>query len=136
MRMSDAPDLHVEQVLGDARSGGSCALCGSDYRGAPYSEGRGVRVLATVESGATEPFNLCPDCSPGYTETTIELSDAEVERLRPLAAYNNLTLDEALSLAVGEGFRQVAADLGVDSIEDADPERLARETVKRMEGGK
>ena len=129
--MSDAPDLHVEQVLGDARSGGSCALCGSDYRGAPYSEGRGVRALATVESGVTEVLNLCPECSPGYVERTVAFSDVEIERLRPLAAYNDLTLDEAASLAVGAGFRRVAAEQDVDSLEDADPEKMVRKAVDR-----
>jgi len=53
--------VRIEEVLGRTRDGGSCALCGSDYRGEPYSDGRGVRVLA-AEQGVVEPFNLCQEC--------------------------------------------------------------------------
>lgn len=54
--------LEVVETLGRTRDGGSCSECGEGYRGAPYSEGRGRRVLAEVEPGLTEPVNLCRDC--------------------------------------------------------------------------
>lgn len=62
----DLPDegdtLSIERTVGETRDGGSCAECGGEYRGAPYDESRGVRVLAEVEPGLTEPVNLCSEC--------------------------------------------------------------------------
>lgn len=60
--------LSIEQTVGRARDGGSCAECGGEYRGSPYDEGRGVRVLAEVEPGLTEPVNLCADCYRGAVD--------------------------------------------------------------------
>lgn len=54
--------ISIERTLGRTEDGGSCAECGGGYRGAPYVEGRGRRVLATVEPGLIEPVHLCPDC--------------------------------------------------------------------------
>jgi hypothetical protein len=54
--------MRIERVFGGTRDGGSCASCDSDYRGAPYTEDRGVRVLAEVEPGVVEPVNLCRSC--------------------------------------------------------------------------
>jgi hypothetical protein len=54
--------VRIERVLGQVENGGSCARCGADYRGRPFTEQRGVRALAEAEPGVVEPFNLCPDC--------------------------------------------------------------------------
>ena len=54
----------VERDLGPTRDGGSCSECDSDYRGAPYQEGRGRRVLMEISPGVVEPANLCADCAP------------------------------------------------------------------------
>ena len=61
-RPAHVAPLQVEEVLGRTRDGGSCSLCGSDYRGAPYFDGRGVRVLASAEPGVVEPMHLCQEC--------------------------------------------------------------------------
>jgi len=62
---ADGRGIRIERVLGQVENGGSCALCGGDYRGRPYRENRGVRVLAEAEPGVVEPFNLCPSCREG-----------------------------------------------------------------------
>ena len=126
-------DLHVEQVLRRTRDGGSCAACGSDYRGAPYSEGRGVRVLGTVEPGVTEPLNLCPDCAPERVRIEdVKLSEEEIEAIRPYAAYLDLTLEEAVSVLAEAGLREMMADRGLDT-EDADPETMGKVLLEEYE---
>ena len=55
--------MRIEETIGLMLDGGSCAICGGDYRGAPYAERRGRRVLAEVEPGLVEPINVCPSCA-------------------------------------------------------------------------
>ena len=58
--------------LGPTRDGGSCAECDQFYRGAPYQDRRGRRILAEIEPGLVEPVNLCPDCVPdSYQEVDV-----------------------------------------------------------------
>jgi len=59
-------------------------------------------------------------------EMDIEFTEEEIEAIRPYAAYLNLTLEEAASLLLDFGFREIVEELGADSIEDADPEEIAR----------
>lgn len=54
--------MRIEDTVGATRDGGSCANCGRDYQGAPYSERRGRRVLAEIEPGVVEPVNICQGC--------------------------------------------------------------------------
>lgn len=56
--------MRIVEVLGAVRDGGSCSNCGGDYRGAPYQERRGKRVVAEsdAEPGLREPVNVCRDC--------------------------------------------------------------------------
>jgi hypothetical protein len=63
----------------------------------------------------------------------VKFSEAEIEAMRPYAAYLNLTLEETASLLVEVGFRQVVADLGAESIEEADPEEIARYLLEETE---
>lgn len=78
-RPAHVASLQVEEVLGRTGDGGSCSLCGSDYRGAPYSDGRGVRVLAAVEPGVVEPVNLCPECFDGLPCVSFGADGLDVE---------------------------------------------------------
>lgn len=58
-------DINIIEINGPTRDGGSCSICGSDYRGRPYQEQRGKRALVRLEPGLIEPVNLCSDCAEG-----------------------------------------------------------------------
>jgi len=55
-----------------------------------------------------------------YVEIDIDFTEREIEALRPVAAYLNLTLEETASMLVEAGFQQMMADLGAESYEDVD----------------
>ena len=63
----------------------------------------------------------------------VKLSEAEIEVLRHYAAYLNLTLEETASLLIDVAFREIAADLGAESLEDADLEEIARYLFEETE---
>ena len=68
-----------------------------------------------------------------FVRVDMKLSEAEIEAIRPYAAYFNLPLEETASLLIDVAFREIAADLGAESIEDADPEEIARYLLEQTE---
>lgn len=86
--------MGVELTLRRTLDGGSCAECGDGYRGAPYDEGRGFRVMAEVEPGLVEPVNLCESCHREAVDATPPIAtDGGVEVAAPEDVEEEITAD-------------------------------------------
>ena len=68
-------------------------------------------------------------------EIDIDFTEREIEALRPVAAYLNLTLEETASMLIEAGFQQMLADLGAESYEDIDRSEAIRYLLEEGERG-